>query len=71
MAFKEEGRPNPLLQLLAADPAWRMTESELAAMLDAQRFTGRAADQTRTFLGREVAAALQGHRAAEVAEVRV
>ena len=70
-AIKEEGRPNPLLQLLAADPAWRMTESELAAMLDAQRFTGRAADQTRTFLGREVAAALQGHRAAEVAEVRV
>ncbi len=70
-AIKEEGRPNPLLGLLAADPAWRMTEPELAALLDAQRFTGRAAEQTRAFLGREVASALKGHAAAEAEGVRV
>jgi len=70
-AIKEEGKPNPLLKLLAADPAWRMTEDELAAMLDAKRFTGRAGDQTKSFLAREVATALKEHKAAEAAEVRV
>lgn len=70
-AIKEEGKPNPLLKLLAADPEWRMTEAELAAMLDARRFTGRACEQVRAFLGKDVAGALKDHRAAEVAEVRV
>nr|WP_320133004.1 adenylosuccinate lyase [uncultured Holophaga sp.] len=70
-AIKEEGKPNPLLRLLAQDPAWRMSEAELAGMLDAQRFTGRAGDQVRAFLGREVAQALRDHRPAETAEVRV
>ncbi len=70
-AIKEEGQPNPLLKILAADPSWRMTESELAAMLDASRFTGRAGAQVKAFLGKEIAAALQDHTAAEIAEVRV
>jgi len=69
--IKQEGLPNPLLRLLAVDPAWRMTEAELTAMLDARRFTGRAGEQVRAFLDKDVAAALKGHRAAEVAEVRV
>lgn len=70
-AIKQEGQPNPLLRLLAADPAWRMTEPELADLLDARRFTGRAADQVKAFLAREVAEALKGHQAAEAAEIRV
>ncbi len=70
-AIKLEGRPNPLLSLLAQNPAWNMSEAELVDMLDARRFTGRAADQVKAFLSCEVAAALQGHRAAEIAEVRV
>ena len=70
-AIKEEGRPNPLLALLAADPAWAMTETELTALLDPARFTGRAGDQVRQFLSREVAAALAGHHAADPAPVRV
>ena len=70
-AIKEEGLPNPLLKLLAADSAWRMNETELAAMLDAHRFTGRAGAQVKAFLAREVAAALKDHCAAEAAEVRV
>ena len=70
-AIKEEGRPNPLLQLLATDPAWRMTEAELAGLLDAARFTGRAGSQVRTFLDREVAAALAGHQPGEADAVRV
>jgi adenylosuccinate lyase len=70
-AIKEEGLANPLLRLLAADPAWRMTEAELAGLLDARRFTGRAEDQVRAFLDREVAVALRGHGGSEAETVRV
>jgi adenylosuccinate lyase len=69
--IKQEGRPNDLLALLAADPAWAMTEAELAALLDSQRFTGRAGAQVRAFLAKEVAAALQGHTAQQAEGVRV
>ncbi len=48
-----------------------MTEVELAALLDARRFTGRAGDQVRTFLAGPVAAALEGHVPADAAAVRV
>ncbi len=70
-AIKDEGRPNPLLPLLAADPAWAMTEPELAALLDARRFTGRAGEQVRHFLAGPVALALKGHEPAAAAAVRV
>ena len=69
--IKEEGRPNELLSLLAADSAWAMSEAELAALLDSRRFTGRAGDQVRAFLAREVAAALRDHAAVEAEGVRV
>jgi adenylosuccinate lyase len=69
--IKQEGRPNELLALLAADPAWAMTEPELRALLDPVRFTGRAGDQVRRFLAKEVAAALAGHRPGAEAPVRV
>jgi adenylosuccinate lyase len=69
--IKQEGRPNELVQLLAADPAWAMDESDLANLLDPARFTGRAGDQVRRFLAGPVAAALAGHRPLEPAPVRV
>ena len=69
--IKQEGRPNELLALLAADPAWAMSEAELAALLDPVRFTGRAGDQVRRFLSGEVAAALAGYRPGQAAAVRV
>ena len=69
--IKQEGRPNELLSLLSADPAWAMNEAELAALLDSRRFTGRAGEQVRAFLARDVAAALQDHTAAEAEGVRV
>ena len=69
--IKAEGGPNDLLKLLAEDPAWGMTEAELAAMLDASRFTGRAGAQVRQFLAGPVAEALQGHVPAEAAAIRV
>ncbi len=69
--IKAEGRPNELLKLLAEDPAWAMTEAELAALLDARRFTGRAGEQVRAFLAGPVAGALKGHVPADEAAVRV
>jgi adenylosuccinate lyase len=69
--IKEEGQPNSLLRLLAEDPAWNMNESELVGLLDARRFTGRAGEQVRAFLARDVAAALADHVPAEAASVRV
>ena len=69
--IKQEGRPNELLALLAADPAWAMTETELAALLDPVRFTGRAGAQVTRFLAGEVAAALAGHAPGAQAAVRV
>ncbi|HNX93710.1 MAG TPA: adenylosuccinate lyase, partial [Holophaga sp.] len=69
--IKQEGKGNELISLLAADPAWGMNEAEISAVLDPQRFTGRASDQVRAFLEQEVAAALKDHQKAEVAEIRV
>lgn len=69
--IKVEGRPNDLLKLLAEDSAWAMTAAELVALLDAQRFTGRAGEQVRQFLAGPVATALKDHTPAEEAPVRV
>ena len=69
--IKAEGRPNELLKLLAADPAWAMNEAELTALLDARRFTGRAAEQVRQFLAGPVAAALKDRVPADESAVRV
>ncbi|HJV23735.1 MAG TPA: lyase family protein, partial [Holophagaceae bacterium] len=69
--IKQEGRPNELLKLLAADPAWAMTEAELAGVLDARRFTGRAAEQVEQFLAGPVREALKDHAPADEAAVRV
>ena len=48
-----------------------MNEAELEALLDPARFTGRAGEQVRQFLARDVAQALKDHQAAEAADVRV
>jgi hypothetical protein len=48
-----------------------MNETDLQALLDPPRFTGRAGEQVRQFLAKEVAQALENYQAAEVAEVRV
>jgi len=70
-AIKEYGRPNPLIAILARDIAWRMTEDELTDLLDAKRFTGKAADQVETFLDGLVKEALKDHKDGGAAEVRV
>ena len=51
---KQEGRPNDLIERLAGDAAFAGVN--LSAVLDARRFTGRAGEQVKTFINRDVAA---------------
>ncbi len=50
---KQEGKPNDLIGRLAGDPAFAGVD--LSAVLDARKFTGRAADQVRTFAATDLA----------------
>jgi adenylosuccinate lyase len=59
-AVKAEGRDNPLLQLIAADPAFAAIRDRLPSLLDPARFVGRSAEQVDTFLRDEVAPRLDG-----------
>jgi adenylosuccinate lyase len=71
--LKVEGAErNPLLELLAADPAFAAVKGSLGEILDAARFVGRAPEQVDEFLAGELAPRLAGfQRAAAGADVRV
>jgi adenylosuccinate lyase len=71
-AVKIEGRDNPLLELIAADPAFAKIKDVLPSLLDAQRFVGRSAEQVDAFLSREVLPRLAGAAGGELAsDIRV
>ncbi len=55
-----EGETNPFLELVAEDPAVPLGPEELDDLLDSRRFVGRAPEQVRTFLEREVRPVLEG-----------
>ncbi len=59
-AVKAEGKDNPLLALIAADPAFAPIRARLHELTDPARFTGRAAEQVDTFVRDEVAPRLRG-----------
>ncbi len=46
----ERGEENPLVERLAADPDFPLDREEVDAFLDAERFTGRSAEQVDEFL---------------------
>ena len=73
-ALKERGGENPLLAAIAADPAFGLSESEVAAAADPALFVGRAPEQVEEFLSAEVDPVLASHAGAlagEAEEVRV
>jgi len=47
---KEEGRPNDLLERVAADKMFGVSLAELEEVLQPERYTGRAAEQAEKFL---------------------
>ena len=51
---KEEGKPNDLIDLMAADPAFGMTKEELSAHLEPNRYIGRCPQQVEEFLKEDV-----------------
>jgi len=69
-AVKDRGEPNNLIDLIAADPLFGLSVSELTAHLDPERYTGRCPEQVTEFLREYVnpvleryAAALEGQEA--------
>ena len=59
---KVEGKPNDLLERIAADPAFGMTIEELRAELVPQNFVGRAPQQVAQFLAQDVQPILDRYR---------
>ena len=47
---KEEGKPNDLIERIAADPAFMVTKEEIQKLLAPERFTGRSAQQVTEYL---------------------
>jgi adenylosuccinate lyase len=58
---KDGGERNPLLQLVADDPAFGLDTARLAQLLDPHRFVGRAAQQVDEFLAAIVEPFLAAH----------
>ena len=61
-AVKEEGKENPLLQLIAADPEFNLTIEELTAAMEPSRYVGRAPLQVEKFLAQVVQPVLDQNR---------
>jgi adenylosuccinate lyase len=71
-AVKAEGKPNPLMELIAADPAFAAIKDSLPDLLQPSRFVGRSAEQVDAFVSGEIAPRLQGVDLAGMAgEIRV
>jgi adenylosuccinate lyase len=71
-AVKDEGKPNDLLQRLAADRAFPVPLDEIGAVLKPERFVGRAPEQVDEFLTEVVMPILAGAPTSDVREeVRV
>ncbi|NCC48154.1 MAG: adenylosuccinate lyase, partial [Clostridia bacterium] len=51
---KENGRPNDLLQRIAADPAFNLSQDQLSQLLDSSLYIGRAPEQVAEFLNQSV-----------------
>lgn len=70
-AVKAEGRDNPLMELVAADPAFAVIRSQLPSLMDPARFIGRSPEQVDSFVKNEVEPRLRGAVAAAGDEIRV
>ena len=62
-AVKLTGAKNDLLERIAADETFGLSEEELHAVIDPTKFTGMAVQQTETFLREQVQPVLDENRA--------
>lgn len=58
---KEEGKPNDLLERIAADPAFGKSLEELQSMMEPSNYVGRAPQQTEEYIREEVEPVLKAH----------
>lgn len=58
---KVEGKENNLLELIATDPAFDLSEEELASVMEPSKYIGRAKEQVETFLENYVRPILKKH----------
>lgn len=71
---KAEGKPNDLLERIAADPSFGLTMDELNSIMDAKNFVGRAPHQTEEFIENFVKPALEANKdllSSDAEEIRV
>lgn len=70
---KEEGRDNDLLELIAADPAFKLKPEDLERTMEPRRYVGRSPEQVTDFLAAEVAPVLREYSAllGEKAEIGI
>ena len=59
---KVEGKPNDLLERIAADPAFNMTMEQLHAIMKPSNFVGRAPQQVEEFLKEDVYPVLEANK---------
>ncbi|MBO5278148.1 MAG: adenylosuccinate lyase [Lachnospiraceae bacterium] len=59
---KVEGKDNNLLELIAADPAFNLTLEDLQKTMDPSKYTGRAKEQTESFLKNVVNPVLEANK---------
>jgi adenylosuccinate lyase len=57
--IKEEGAPCDLLEKIASDPAFCLSQKEIAQIVNVKQFIGRAPEQVRAYLATEVAPLLK------------
>lgn len=60
--IKQEGGENPLLELIAADPAFGISLEDLKALIRPENFVGRAPQQVDDFLREDVAPILEKYK---------
>lgn len=66
-AVKDRGEDNDLVERIAGDPSFSMTRTQLDAVLDPARHTGRAAQQVDTFIREFVQPVLDRYEPSEAA----
>ena len=59
---KVEGKDNNLLELIAADPAFNLSQEDLQRSMDPKKYIGRAKEQTERFVNTVVQPILDSHK---------
>ena len=68
---KGEGKPNDLLERIAADPAFGLTLSQLQEVMDARLYIGRCPNQVVEFIQEQVLPRLSGAAQGPIGQIRV